>query len=67
MKKNKIKQVLIYTFLCFSDGEENDYHQIGHRKSSLHSQIDYKTPKLLPPVVNKKKPGLFKGIGSMFR
>ncbi|XP_025408039.1 partitioning defective 3 homolog isoform X4 [Sipha flava] len=46
-------------------GEENNYHQIGHRQSSLHSQINYKTPKA--HVTNKKKPGLLKGIGSMFR
>lgn len=48
------------------DGEENNYHQIGRRQSSLHSPMDYRTQKT-PPLVNKKKPGLFKGIGSMFR
>lgn len=47
------------------DGEKND--QIGRRQSSLHSQMDYKTPKTSPHIANKKKPGLLKGIGSMFR
>lgn len=47
------------------DGEKID--QIGHRQSSLHSQMDYKLPKMPPNVANKKKPGLLKGIGSMFR
>lgn len=48
-------------------GEENDYHQIGRRQSSLHSPTNYKTPKTPLHVTNKKKPGLLKGIGSMFR
>uniref|UniRef100_A0A2S2P9F5 Partitioning defective 3 n=1 Tax=Schizaphis graminum TaxID=13262 RepID=A0A2S2P9F5_SCHGA len=47
-------------------GKESDDHPIGRRQSSLHSPINYKAPNL-PPVVNKKKPGLLKGIGSMFR
>ncbi|XP_050439325.1 partitioning defective 3 homolog isoform X2 [Adelges cooleyi] len=47
-------------------GEEGDYHQIGRRQSSLHSQ-DYKSPKAPNIAANKKKPGLLKGIGSMFR
>lgn len=55
--------------LCFIllDGEESDYQQIGRRQSSLHSQINYKTPKTPPLAANKKKAGLLKGIGSMFR
>lgn len=56
----KINKYLIVS--NFIDGEENDYHPIGRRQSSLHS-----TPKTPPNVVPKKKPGLLKGIGSMFR
>lgn len=53
--------------MCYIvDGEKND-DQIGHRQSSLHSQIDYKLPKTPPHIAIKKKPGLLKGIGSMFR
>lgn len=48
------------------DGKESDDHPIGRRQTSLHSPLNYKAPNL-PPVVNKKKPGLLKGIGSMFR
>ncbi|XP_025203351.1 partitioning defective 3 homolog isoform X5 [Melanaphis sacchari] len=47
-------------------GKESDDHPIGRRQSSLHSPINYKAPNL-PPAVAKKKPGLLKGIGSMFR
>ncbi|CAH1732769.1 unnamed protein product [Aphis gossypii] len=47
-------------------GKESDDHPIGRRQTSLHSPLNYKAPNL-PPVVNKKKPGLLKGIGSMFR
>ncbi|XP_027843482.2 partitioning defective 3 homolog isoform X6 [Aphis gossypii] len=47
-------------------GKESDDHPIGRRQTSLHSPLNYKASNL-PPVVNKKKPGLLKGIGSMFR
>jgi len=47
-------------------GEKNDYHPIGRRQTSLHSQIDYRTQTTPPPLVNKKKSGLLKGISSMF-
>jgi len=52
----------------FVDGKESDDHPIGRRQSSLHSPTNYKAPTNTPPAaVNKKKPGLLKGIGSMFR
>ncbi|VVC45881.1 Hypothetical protein CINCED_3A001311 [Cinara cedri] len=45
--------------------EKDSDHQIGPKQSTLHSQMDHK---VTPPLVsNKKKPGLLKGIGSMFR
>lgn len=49
------------TFICYNVVGEENYHPIGRRQSSLHSTN--KTP----PNVTKKKPGLLKGIGSMFR
>ncbi|XP_050530770.1 partitioning defective 3 homolog isoform X2 [Daktulosphaira vitifoliae] len=48
-------------------GEEGIYPQIGRRQSSLHSQNNYKLPKGPTLASNKKKQGLLKGIGSMFK
>lgn len=41
---------------------EENYRPIGQQQSLFHS-----TNKSPPNVVTKKKPGLLKGIGSMFR
>lgn len=61
------ESTIVFCFITLDGEESGDYQQIGRRQSSLHSQINYKTPKTPPLVANKKKPGLFKGIGSMFR
>lgn len=48
--------------VCVTVAEDEGEGMLGPRQSSLNTAMDCKIIK-----ANKKKPGLLKGIGSMFR